>query len=161
MTFAARVYVNTGETEGYILSKPWNGGGEYNYRLMYKTNGTINFFVDGSGAGSSIETPVTREVRTHIVGTVDGYLLKMYKDGVLVKTGAHGITNWTPNLGNIDKQLSIGTLYPYGATSSFPGGDGEPSFSFSGRVDDVRIYNRALHISEVQKLYAATNQYTT
>ena len=52
--------------------------------------------------------------------------------------------------------MSIGSLYPYGA-----GTRNYPRFTFSGYIDDVRIYNRALHISEVQKLYAATNQYAT
>ena len=35
MTFAAWIYISPGEADGYILSKPWNSNGQYNYRLLY------------------------------------------------------------------------------------------------------------------------------
>jgi hypothetical protein len=69
-----------------------------------------------------------------LVGTYDGANLKLYVDGTLVAT--------TPIVGSMDtdtKNIHIGKK----GTAEY----------FDGKVDEVRVYNRALSQSEVTNLY--------
>jgi hypothetical protein len=71
-----------------------------------------------------------------VVGTYDGSNLKLYIDGALKANGS------------VTGQI---------CTNSLPlriGADNElPPYYFNGKIDDVRIYNRALSASEIQALY--------
>jgi len=70
------------------------------------------------------------------VGTYDGYMIKMYVDGVLRGSGAF--------TGSIDTNLnilSIGNEQLYA------------NLFYNGNIDDVRIYNRALNASEIKEQY--------
>ncbi len=70
----------------------------------------------------------------HIVGVFDGRYTKLYVDGI-----ADGSTDWTSFINGVDSvSLMIGHSYTY---------------YFSGIVDEVRIYNRALTSPEVKTLY--------
>ena len=74
---------------------------------------------------------------THLAATYDGSSLKVYFDGVVVaETSASG------DMATTDGPLFIGNKW-----SQAPAGD-----EFNGIMDDVRIYNRALTQSEIQKL---------
>jgi Concanavalin A-like lectin/glucanases superfamily len=47
------------------------------------------------------------------------------------------------------------TSIPDNGTRLRIGGDGSLTFKFPGRLDDVRIYNRALSATEIKQLYSA------
>lgn len=70
---------------------------------------------------------------THLVVTDDTHISKMYINGEVVGTGAGEATSITTN-------LRIGTRY---TNSGY----------FSGMMDEVRLYNRALSVEEVAALY--------
>jgi len=75
-----------------------------------------------------------------IVGTYDGSTMKLYIDGSLANT-----QSITGLLNSNDDALLIGTRLKL------------RSDTFNGKIDDIRIYNRALSAREVQTLYAAGN----
>jgi len=96
------------------------------------------FKIFKGGIASSVEktwTSADVNVWHHLVGTYDGATLKLYQDGVLV--------NQTATTGSIDTNtttLNIGRQ---------PSGAGR----FSGIIDEVKIYNRALTDAEVLSHY--------
>ena len=65
---------------------------------------------------------------THIAGTYDGANLRLYVNGVLVKT-----------------QARTGTIFS-SPNPLYIGGKGS---QFSGLIDEVRVYNRALSAAEI------------
>ena len=71
----------------------------------------------------------------HMVAVHDHGSNKLYVDGVLHDSVDHGI--WTHS----DQPLHIGRK-----------GTSEPYFFFKGTIDDVRLFNRALHENEVRLL---------
>ena len=71
----------------------------------------------------------------YVVGVRDGSNLHMYVDGVLENTGSISDSDYSNN-----SPITIG---------AYNSGD----YYFSGSIDDVRIYNRALSEGEVKALY--------
>lgn len=77
---------------------------------------------------------------SHVVGTFDGATIKYYMNGVLLAS--------TAGVGN-------GTL---GTPSTFPTKIGQlgcclNTHTMNGKLDEVRIYNRALTAAEAKQLY--------
>ncbi|MDO9542637.1 MAG: LamG-like jellyroll fold domain-containing protein [Kiritimatiellia bacterium] len=151
MTLCAWIKRNASETDsGYIISKPWNGSGQYNYCLYRTSGGRIIFRLDGSTAVElATDTTVSAGVWHHIAATVNSAgEMRIYIDGVEKKSGFHNITDWTPSGGDVNLPLAIGTLYPYAQ-----GWSGNTGFSFDGMIDETTIYNRALSAPEIQQLF--------
>src|SRR3990167_464828 len=71
----------------------------------------------------------------HVVGTYDGNNTRFYLNGVEDATPASGSGNMTNNSAN----LEIGRR--------------DDGYYFPGKIDDVRIYNRALSGDEIKRLY--------
>ena len=69
---------------------------------------------------------------SHVASTYDGSSLKIYVNGVLSST-----KTVSGSVQNNNNPLRIGGNYPYGQF-------------FEGRIDDVRVYNRALSATEIQ-----------
>ncbi len=151
MTMSAWIYPDATETEGaYIISKPWNGSGQYNYRLTYDSGRTISLCLYGN-ANSCVSTTATaaRGEWSHIAATISsGGTVTIYINGGLAISAAHGLVSWTPSSGDANLPLSIATLYPYGE-----GWGGNTAFSFDGKIDDVRIYTRVFSPAEITGLF--------
>lgn len=99
-------------------------------------SGGMNFLVKRSDSNYTADIGVALNSGQwyHLVGTFDGSDIKVYLDGVLKDTTSVG--------GDIDDDnlpLRIGS-------------DDGGAF-FDGLVDDVRIYDRALNVTEVQTIY--------
>jgi glucose/arabinose dehydrogenase/chitodextrinase len=71
-------------------------------------------------------------VWTHVALTYDGAMLRLYVNGAQVASGAQGGSIQTPTT-----PLRIGGNVPYGEY-------------FQGLIDEVRVYNRALSVTEIQ-----------
>jgi hypothetical protein len=114
---------------------------DYCYRIRYHS--TASYPSTGTGFATSISTadigayilpspPLNQWV--HFVGTYDGTVFKSYQDGVFKATSSTIPSSAFNNTAN----LIIGAgQYHFG----------------SGKIDDIRIYNRALSGSEVSQLY--------
>jgi len=77
-------------------------------------------------------TALTANVWTHVAATFDGATMRVFVNGVQVASKAKALA-YAPTAGT----LQIG-------------GDSYPGEFFAGRIDEVRIYNRALSAAEIQ-----------
>jgi hypothetical protein len=141
------LWIKTSDTAGYVISKPWNGSGEYNYYLYY--NG---FYINtGNQANafnfSSISTGNWINITILVSTTQWGAYINGSQNVALTN---HGITNNVPTYGNGGENLALMTLYPYGTWA------GNTSFSISGNVGSYKMYNRVLTATEVLQNYNAT-----
>ena len=152
--FSISIWIKPSSTEtsgALVVSKPWNGGGQYNYTLSYNTNGTITVGLVGA-TGYSIATAATVPATkwSHVAAVLDSARnVKIYIDGSLKSSTTHSIMSWSPSSGDGSVPLAIGTLYPYGG-----GWGGNTGFSFEGLIDDPMIFTKTLTATEVKDIYA-------
>jgi glucose/arabinose dehydrogenase len=96
---------------------------------VFNTNGTLF---------SPADIPVSTDKFTHIIGTFDGSTVKLYKDGQLVDE-SQLLGNYTADPG---VPLRIGSAAYCSSCNRW-----------SGIIDDVRMYNRALGEDEIKQLF--------
>lgn len=128
-----------------VISKAWTSQVSpwTVYVMQFDVTGTrmsCGVVIGGVGHGSG-QTPVIPLGKwTHAACTYDGSAVSIYVDGALASTGA------VPGGGNIDTnnvQTAIGrNIYDNGQ-------------SFTGLIDNVRIFAKALTASEIGKVYAS------
>ena len=142
-SLCAWVYLNTTTNAASIVSKQYTGSGKVPYALGLGLNGgdTTNLQFGFYNAAWSLvnETGVfPTKVWKHVCGTWDGTTASLYIDGALNNAA-------TPSGTSADNANAI---YIGRRHDSFYG-----SPYFDGKIDDVRIYNRALSASEVKQIY--------
>ena len=158
MTISAWIKIDPSATNfSYIVSKPWNSSGYYNYYLFWGPTNTISFWLGGnSNNGPTISSlsNVLKNKWYYVVATVNSdtasqspKLMKLYINGDSVASGTHTITTWTPTLGGGDQltDLAIGHLYRCDQSV--------PDRFFHGYMDEVRIYNAAMPTSQIKEQY--------
>lgn len=132
MTLEAWVFPTATSGVREILIKEGSGVDVYN---LYARNGSgrpeVNTFIGGSNRVAQGTTTLTASTWTHVAGTYDGTTVRLFINGVQVATRAAG--------GAIS--TSTGALR-IGGSSLW----GE---FFRGRLDEIRIYNRALSAAEI------------
>lgn len=146
--------------DGYLLSRAWNGSGQYNYGIY---PGGFFFFAGATSSSMSVSGFVNNGINTHIVVWANHSQIGYYVNGGTaanafgVATGAqgaqnHGITNGgTPSSGYSVGGLQWGTLYPYGH-----GWGGTEGFTNKATYHFVRVYRRKLTDNEVLQNFLAT-----
>jgi hypothetical protein len=130
-----------------------NSWGAFNRRIvtkgignqydLFNNSGVLDWYlVDNAGANfSDVSTTLpSTGVWHHIVGTYDGTTNALYVDGVLANSESPG---GGPIATNKTDPLFIAARDACD----------NPGDCFDGKIDEVRIYNRALTASEVAKLY--------
>src|SRR3989449_1827506 len=137
MTLEAWVYPTaTASTWSTVLMKEQPGEFVYTLYAGARPNRPHVFFNTGTSAKSERATIGAQALLvntwSHLAGTYDGATLKLYVNGVLVASN--------PFTGPI--LTSTGALRI--------GGNGIWKEFFQGRIDEVRIYNRAISSTEVQ-----------
>jgi prepilin-type N-terminal cleavage/methylation domain-containing protein len=153
MTMAVWIKPDPAEINGgHIICKPWNAAGEYNYRLIINSNGTISAAFSGGGTEYVQTTTSTIPLGkwSFVAATVDSSnKVNIYIDGSLRSTGVDTVGSWTPVGGDAGWPLTIGTLFPYGT-----GWGGVTGYSFNGLIDDPRVFNGTLSAERIRKMYA-------
>ncbi|MEK7187296.1 MAG: Ig-like domain-containing protein [Patescibacteria group bacterium] len=132
VTLSAWVNVRSNTIVHRVIDR--DNGGTITYFLAVGSNGKVSF-----RAGSSVvsgNTTLSINTWHHISGTYNGNTLTIYTNGVV-----DGSLSASPVLTDNGVGPNIGRR---------PGGGGQ----VNGFVDDVRIYNRSLSLSEIQSLYA-------
>ena len=142
VTISVWVYMTSYPSSKKLVTGFMDGlaNGVYDKDIYITASGYPFFYVyDGGGRTTSSGTsPLALNQWNHLVGTADGTNAYMFVNGVLVGSVAAGSTysGYTvPNFfisGNIPNQS-----WDY----------------FSGSIDEVRLYNRALSPAEVSALY--------
>ncbi|HPK08503.1 MAG TPA: DUF2341 domain-containing protein [Candidatus Woesebacteria bacterium] len=139
------------DDQSNLLSKPWNGSGQYNYRIYLSSTDSLFFYLQGASLWSTqINNFSTREEWTHLGITLNATSkeVKIYRNGKLIQTTTHNISDWTPTSGNSNLSLCIGSLYPYGSSWT-----GNTTFSFEGSLDEIKFYNSTLSPEEMLQDY--------
>ncbi len=146
ITLEAWVYPTawTPTYENSILTKA--GDGDYGvWNLHYKTTSKgFRFELNNGTTRTLFETTPSTALNAwyHVVGVYDGSEMKLYVNGVLkgsLATSGNIATNNSPL--RIGKQFWWGSIYSY----------------WSGKIDEVKIYNRALDATEVLEHYNDVN----
>ena len=132
----------------HIISKPWNGGGQYNYQL-YGWGGFYIFSGDASNFGLNGSALNTGNWE-YFCGIITPTQLAVYRNGVLnVGFTNHGLVTNGPVL-NTNNDLCLMAVFNYGIPWV-----GNIGLSTSGNIGSVRIYNRVLSAAEVLRNYNA------
>lgn len=135
-------------TDGSIVAKDATAGAWFpttppnvGYALTGGAGGVISFAVAVGGKFPQAVTKATVPTGSwhHVVGTFDGHTLAVYIDGSRATTSAVS-----------------GTIRPSTGTNLMIGADPiDPARKFTGAIDEVRVYKRALSAGEVAALYEA------
>lgn len=161
ITISAWIYLDkvnpvgngSGAYGSIVIEKGLASNNIHNYKLfIYTTTADsskvfANFAINGTdnnahGVYSPTNQPLSKKTWHLITGTYDGTEMKLYMDGVLIDNNNIGTKTMKTN----SEPLRIGKTI----SSGFP-------YPFYGKINDVRIYNRALSASDVAKLYSRTN----
>jgi hypothetical protein len=131
-TLEAWVRSDTSPFEDPVLVKESGGADAFGLGLGSRVYGKAEGFIgEGSGSAAAVGGEEIREYEwVHLATTWDGSRIRLYADGELVATEA---ATTPPATG--EGALKIGC-------------DG-PDGQFTGRIDEVRVYNRALDGAEV------------
>jgi hypothetical protein len=130
-TSTTMVVFGKGAWEYDILQNYGGNLGAYTF-IYYNSSGSETINVSGFGGKLN--------QWNHFSLTFDGSVAKMYVNGILGETKPKGIGTWQ----NRTNAATIGQGY---INNGFP---------FIGKIDDVRVYNRALSATEVKQLYNQT-----
>jgi hypothetical protein len=137
MTLEAWVYptaLGGGSTNGWrcVILKQQSSQLVYALYANSDNNRPSGYVYTSSDLGVSGNAQLPLNTWTHLASTYDGAMLRLYANGSQV--GSRSLT------GSIN-------------TSSYPlriGGNSVWGEFFAGRIDEVRIYNRALSVAEIQ-----------
>lgn len=139
-TLMGWVYPTTDPGSGeYMLASYVSNGPDFPYGIEVfdydVTSGQPSCYYHQSGTtypAANAPSKVTLNTWTHIACTFDGTNINLYVNGVLQTT-----TN------------APGTIVEGTSGSLFLGADGTGDYAYKGRLDDVRLYNRALSAAEI------------
>ncbi len=142
ITIASWVYSANFAQNGFIFEKTTNGSVDTQYSCFFDSVSSSIYFrtYNSSGTQNNLTLAwtglVTNNAWNHIACIYDGANKYIYVNGKLATSAAYNQT-----------------LITNPAGTSFIGTFGGGGYNFNGKIDDVRIYNRALSPSEVTRLY--------
>ncbi len=109
---------------------------------IFSSRGNLNFIVRDVGTLSA-PVPTAADEWVHITGVYDGSSIKLYYNGHLVAEKAgEGLIGY----------------YKRGGLAIVPGIKGKSNTHWGGGIDDLRIYERALTVAEINALCAIGEQ---
>ena len=146
VTVAAWIYPTSyGSSSAEIVTKLDTQSNQRAYALrLDSSSNKLLFFVSPDGtneAGNAVsvasDSSIPLDQWTHVAGTYDGSSIKVYVNGV-----ADGSEHYSSDIYSSSADLCIGALFI----------SGSPARYFSGRIDEVRIYDSALSQSGIEYL---------
>ncbi len=139
-TISAWIYpATTTVSYGYIYSNARDCCGTYNGIDLQYTNGVVVGGIWNGTAAYVYSTNQGTDIKwRHIVFSYDGAVLRVYVNGVLSNSA--------------NSTLGVGSPASY-STSIGGMGVAPGTYTFNGKIDDVRLYNRALSATEAKQLY--------
>jgi hypothetical protein len=147
ITISAWINSNSDSAQG-IVWKETIGSPNYSMTTGGAANGAANFTVSLDGVtwtGIHSQTYPLNEWHL-LTSTYDGTKMSIFVDGQL--------SNSRSASGIIQSDINV----PLGIGVWLRGEDWEPLYYFSGLIDDVRIYNRALSECEIKSLYTSKDE---
>jgi hypothetical protein len=134
--------METRSSQGSVVEK-WSGSGSYPFVFRYNANDSITFarYDLTNNPGVVGTAPISNGGWNHVVGIKQGSQLKLYINGVQTDAPA---TDTTVNATHNTSNLFLGCR---GGTGQF----------FTGAIDSLKMYNRALTEDEIQAEYRSLN----
>jgi hypothetical protein len=133
--FSFAAWVRTGLQTGDLNNRRLFGlTGAHNCAVQANTRGGVDFYLDGKEVNDYTWSFAANEW-THVAVTLDAGTLRIYRNGRLTTTAAV-------------------TAVPFAGTAHLGGPDKAGGRYWSGLMDTVAIYSRALPASEVRRLHA-------
>ncbi|MDD4785473.1 MAG: DUF2341 domain-containing protein, partial [Candidatus Shapirobacteria bacterium] len=152
MSFSVWFKPDASDDGGRIISKPWNGSGQYNYGISTGggSNPSLTFSLVGTSSYSlGFNQTIPSDKWSHLTVTLNNNSqVKLYINGKLTNSDTHSIVSWTPSSGDSNLTFAIGTLYPYGGSWA-----GVTSHATKGFIDEVKVYNSTITDQEVLQDY--------
>lgn len=141
VTMSAWIYPTSTQTPMTVMEKDY----DYKGYALYILNGNHLHADVFNGSGTTIAEggTIKQNQWNFVAGTYDGTNIRAYVDGVQV-----GIAAGPSSIGIPNVSLRFGAWFNLGS--------GLPERFFKGRMDEVRLYNRALSAQEIANLYNAT-----
>lgn len=140
ITVEAWVY-STGSPEdfaGIVSNAQDNGSDEAGYYLTRRSNGNVEFLLSTGAGFTGPSTPLPQNQWVHVAATYDGVNSQLYLNGILKSTVAKtGTIDWVTAQAN--------TVYTIGCYV-----DANESLEFSGKIDEVKIWNVARTQAQIQ-----------
>jgi hypothetical protein len=144
-------WVNSATSPGnfkYIVAKGAQGCLAASYGLYTGSNGGLEFYVANNGGMSWTISPdagtgVWDGNWHNVIGTFDGSTVRLYVDGKEVGSGTADASAIPYNLSS-GKDLLVGN---YGGCAGL---------GFSGKIDEVKVFNRALGAQEIHLTVASS-----
>lgn len=134
VTIAAWFYADTATGSLSILAKPYGASTDNSWQLEVRDNGFLSF---SGGTVHYLDSPatITRAVWHHAAGTWDGTTKRLYLDGVEVANVA-----------------SVSSYDTHGIWLGADQNTGATALYFAGKLDELRVYSRALSAQEIAAL---------
>ncbi len=126
-------WINPSALGGRVVDKITAGGAD-GY-LLDTFGGVIRFIVGNQGLSGSF--PLPTGTWSHIAGVYDGTQMRVYLNGALN--------------GTLDTSIAI----PANSLQLRIGAASDGGSQFSGLIDEVEVFNRALSVSEIQAIFNA------
>jgi len=139
ITLMAWIYPTSTGLDYRIISKS-NGGSSDDYSLTHDASEELRFRVTAAGGELEFDTSgdqVPQNEWTHVTGVYDGADMFVYING----TKLSGSTSQNGTITDSNAELSIG------------GHANAGSRFFPGKIDEARVYNRAMSAGEIKFLY--------
>jgi len=145
ITLSAWVKAGVTTSKSTIIERWLYGIGvnQRSYCLYISSSGTVLFGISKDGAVSkwiTTQETVPWNTWTYITATFDGSVMKIYINGTLSTSGAAGFSTIFVPAGNVH----IGYWQTNADTWEAP---------FIGVIDEVKVFNEALSIGEINNLY--------
>ncbi len=141
--FSVSLWVNAGTTQTNAYAEIIDNNHTQNRSWLSQqsntTNNNYDFAAIGTTSGGAVNYNLTPNTWTHLVFVKGNGFVKVYKDNLLVNTATH--------VGNIPydgtQNLILGAWWASGNFARF----------WSGKMDDLKIYNRVLSVGEINSLF--------
>lgn len=140
LSISAWVWLDQNQNDQRVISKSTDTSNQ-NWALFVRTQGDVGFRITPEGGSlNGLYTQGNFTMPTgewvHLVATYDGSTRKIFANGVERTSGA-----FTGNIQTGTQRVVIGDNEPTG------------SRPWNGKIDDVRVYDRALTQNEIGELY--------
>jgi hypothetical protein len=147
--FCYEIWIKTSDNVGSIISKPWNGAGQYNIKIH---TGSFILLAGASSSTLMYDNTISNGEWTQLVCWANSTDMGYYVNGgEYFGSQTHNITGDIPSNGNANSKLSIMTLYPYGGSWG-----GSTTHAIEGELGLIRRYDKVLTQNQVLNNYNAT-----
>ncbi len=138
LTYSAWVYAHGWSGTSQVMAKSVHGGGTGRAQMgIFSEGGVLKGRAETVDGRREVSTSLTTlNAWVHVALVFDGTSLNLYVDGILEGDYSFAATTLIQTTDPLNFSKRVGTSQYY----------------FDGLIDDVRVYNRALSLAEIQAL---------